>query len=72
MALNKATLATAIQAAFAAGQSGAKSQAQVAADIADAVDLYVKGATVTVSGTTASACTTGGAVGTCAATGALS
>jgi len=71
MALNKATLKTAIQSALASGQGGA-SQADVAQAIADAVDTYVKGATVTVSGTTASACTTGGAVGTCAATGTLS
>ena len=71
MALNKATLKTAIQNAFASGQGGA-SAADVAQAIADAVDLYVKGATVTVSGTTAQACTSGGAVGTCAATGALS
>lgn len=33
---------------------------------------YVISATVTVSGTTASACTAGGAAGTCAATGSLS
>ena len=71
MALNKAALKTAIQAAFASGQGGA-SQADVAQAIADAVDLYVKGATVSVSGTTASACTTGGAVGTCVAAGTLS
>ena len=53
MALDKASLAGTLQQIFADGQAGAKSQAQVAQVIADAIDAFVKSGTVTtmVTGT---------------------
>jgi hypothetical protein len=49
MALDKATLAGTLQQIFADGQAGAKSQAQVAQAIADAIDAFVKSGTVTTT-----------------------
>ena len=49
MALNKATLAGTLQQIFADGQAGAKTQAQVATAIADAIDAFVKSGTVTTT-----------------------
>jgi hypothetical protein len=53
MALDKATLAVTLQQIFADGQAGAKSQAQIAQAIADAIDAFVKSGavTTTVTGT---------------------
>ncbi len=62
MALDKAQLASDLQAVFAAGQGGTKSQAEVAQAIADAIDIYVKGATVTT--TVTGTCSTGPVAGT--------
>ena len=49
MALDKATLAGTLQQIFADGQAGAKTQAQVAQAIADAIDAFVKSGTVTTT-----------------------
>lgn len=49
MALDKATLASTLTQIFADGQTGAKSQAQVAQAIADAIDAFVKSGTVTTT-----------------------
>jgi hypothetical protein len=48
-----AALTCALQQIFAEGQAGAKTQAQVAQAIADAIDVFVKSGTVTtmVTGT---------------------
>jgi hypothetical protein len=53
MALDKTTLAGTLTQIFADGQAGAKSQAQVAQAIADAIEVFVKSGTVatTVTGT---------------------
>jgi hypothetical protein len=44
-----AALTCALQQIFAEGQAGAKSQAQVANTIADAIDVFVKSGTVTTT-----------------------
>ena len=62
MALNKTQLAADLQAVFAAGQGGTKSQAQVAQAIADAIDTYVRSATITT--TVTGTCSTGPVAGT--------
>ena len=49
MALDKTTLASTLTQIFADGQAGAKSQAQVAQAIADAIDVFVKSGTVTTT-----------------------
>jgi len=60
MALNKTQLAADLTAVFADGQSGAKTQAEVALAIADAIDAYVKAATVS----TVTTCGAGPGTGT--------
>ena len=60
MALNKAQLASDLQAIFAEGQGGARTQAQVAQAIADAIDDYVKQAAVS----TVTTCPAGAGTGT--------
>ena len=55
-----APLAADLQAIFAAGQGGAKTQAQVAQAIADAIDDYVKQAVVS----TVTTCPAGAGTGT--------
>jgi hypothetical protein len=67
MALNKAQLAADLQAILGDGQAGAKTQAQVAQAIADALDVFVKSGTVTTSVT--GTCSTGPVAGT--GTGAI-
>ena len=62
MALDKTTLAGTLTQIFADGQAGAKSQAQVAQAIADAIDAFVRSGTVTTSLT--GTCSTGPVVGT--------
>ena len=49
MALDKTTLAGTLTQIFADGQAGAKTQAQVAQAIADAIDAFVKSGTVTTT-----------------------
>jgi hypothetical protein len=49
MALDKTTLAGTLTQIFADGQAGAKSQAQVAQAIADAIDAFVMSGTVTTT-----------------------
>jgi hypothetical protein len=44
-----AALSSVLQQIFADGQAGAKSQAEVAQAIADAVDMFVKSGTVTTT-----------------------
>jgi hypothetical protein len=61
MALNKAQLAADLQAIMADGQAGAKSQAQVAQAIADAIDAFVRSGTVTT--TVTGTCSTGPVAG---------
>jgi hypothetical protein len=60
MALNKAQLAADLQAILADGQAGAKTQAQVAQAIADAIDSFVRAATVTVTVASVTGVTPGG------------
>ena len=60
MALNKAQLAADLQAILADGQSSAKSQAQVAQAMADAIDTFVRAATVTVIVASVTGVTPGG------------
>lgn len=58
MPLNKASLKSSIASALSADRPNLDKAAYceaVASDIADAVDTYVKGATVTVTGTVAAA-----------------
>ena len=61
MALDKATLAAELEGIFAAGQGGAKTQAQVAQAIADAIDTFVRSGTVTT--TVTGTCSTGPVAG---------
>ncbi len=49
MPLNKAALVSELTRIFEAGQTGTKTQAQVAQELANAVDAYIQTATVTVS-----------------------
>jgi hypothetical protein len=49
MTLDNATLAGTLNQIFADGQAGAKSQAQVAQAIAEAIDTFVKSGTVTTT-----------------------
>ena len=49
MALDRAALASTLQQIFADGQAGAKTQAQVARVIVDAIDAFVKLGTVTTT-----------------------
>ena len=58
MPLNKSALATALEAALGAGESGLDGAAKaniegVASDMADAIDVFVKSGTVLSSGVTA-------------------
>ncbi len=46
MPLNKPALENALLAAFASAQAGGKTQQQVAADLAAAIDTYVRSITV--------------------------
>ena len=66
MALNKAQLAAELQTIMADGQAGAKTQAQVAQAVADAIDAFVRSATVTTSVT--GTCSTGPVAGAGAGT----
>ena len=61
MALNKASLAAELESIFTAGQSGSKTQAQVAQAIADAIDTFVRSGTVTT--TVTGTCSTGAIAG---------
>ena len=61
MALNKTQLAADLQAVFEAGQGGTKSQAQVAQALADAIDAFVRSATITT--TVTGTCSTGPVAG---------
>lgn len=62
MALDKATLANTLEQIFAGSQAGAKTQAQVAQAIPDAIDAFVRSGTVTT--TVTGTCSTGPVVGT--------
>lgn len=70
MPLDKPSLIADIRAAFADAKTKEDNTeavfAKLALDIANAIDTFVKSGVVT--GTTASSCTTGGAVGTCTGT----
>lgn len=69
MALNKVQLKSGIELLLTSLQDATDKKAamdELAQGLADLIDSYIK--TGTVTGTTASACTAGGAVGTCTGT----
>ncbi len=67
----KASIKTAFQTAKTSGDPFDTVMDQLADDITQAVKIMIASGAVATTGTTASACTAGGAAGTCASSGGL-